>query len=216
MERKIFHTLVSLNEVISIINKFVPLKPLGVEEVDLNHALGRVLAEDVVADIDYPPFDRSEVDGYAVRAEDTFGANELNPVRLKIIGRIAIGEVPTMELREGQAIETTTGSMIPRGANAVIMEEFTEREDSEVIVYRSVAPRENIAVTGSDIPKGDTVLMKGSVIGFNEIAILAAIGRNKVKVFKRPRIAVISIGNEIIAPGTELSLAKLYDINGYV
>ena len=216
MSRKIFHKLIDLNEVTSIINKYISLRPLGVEEIKLINALGRVLAEDVYAPIDHPPFDRSEVDGYAVRAEDTYGADENRPVKLIISGSIEVGVKPSVEVSKGSAIEIATGAMIPRGANAVVMVEYTSRSRDELLVYKSVSPGENIAFTGGDISLGDLILLKGTLLGSKEIGLLAGLGIERVKVYRKIKVAVYSTGNEIVEPGEDLLDGKIYDVNGYL
>jgi len=207
---------VDLNEVVSIISRYISLSPLGVENIKLINALGRVLAEDIYAPIDHPPFDRSEVDGYAVRAEDTYGADENRPVKLMVSGSIEVGVKPNMEVSKGSAIEIATGAMIPRGANAVVMEEYTSRSNDELFVYKSVSPGENIAFTGSDISLGDLILLKGTLLGSREIGLLAGLGIDRVKVFRKLKVAIYSTGNEVVEPGEELPEGKIYDVNGYL
>jgi len=213
--RKLFHKLVPLEKALEVIESRVRIEPKGIETLPLLEALGRVLAEDVYALIDYPPFDRSEVDGYAVRAEDTYGADELRPIVLEIVGSVDVGKEPSVEVYSGKAVEVATGSVLPRGANAVVMEEYTVKRESKVLIYRAVSPLENVAVAGSDISKGELVLMRGTRLGPFEIGILAALGYNRVNVYIPPRIAVISTGNEVVAPGKDLRLGQVYDFNGY-
>ncbi len=213
--RRIFHRLVSIDEVEPIISKYVKLGPLGVESISLEDALGRVLAEDLYAPIDYPPFDRSEFDGYAVRAEDTFGADEEKPVRLKVKDIIRVGEVPSISIGPGEAIEISTGSVVPRGANAVVPEEYTQREGNYILVYKPVTPGFGISSTSSDISMGDLVLRKGVVLGPSEISLIAALGLNTVKVYRRVRVGIFSTGNEIVRPGSKLELGRIYDSNTY-
>ncbi|MEM4627365.1 MAG: molybdopterin biosynthesis protein [Ignisphaera sp.] len=216
-DRKIFHRLVSIEEALNLLVKENVLKPIGVEEVKIGDSIGRVLAEDIYAPIDYPPFDRSEVDGYAVSFASVEGVDDLHPIELKVVGRIAAGEKPDLNLDIGEAVEIDTGAMIPRGADGVVMEEYTDRIDLErVVVYRGIYPGENIAFAGSDISLGELILSKGTKITFVEIGVMATLGIDRVKVFKKPRILVISTGNELIEPGKELALGKLYDTNGYV
>ncbi len=213
--RRIFHRLSSVNEVFSTLSRYVELKPKGVEEVNLNEALNRVLAEDLYSPIDYPPFDRSEVDGYAVRAEDTYGADEEHPIKLKLLGSIEVGQIPKYEVVKGTAVEVATGALIPKGANAVIMEEYTHRDHNDVLVYKYVAPGENIAFTASDISMGDLVLRKGTKLEPSHIALLAGLGIWKIKVYKRIKVAIFSTGNEIVEPGKPLKLGMIYDSNSY-
>ncbi len=215
MERRLFHELIHPDEVLDVVSRFFPLAPLGVETVSIDEALGRVLAEDVVAAWDAPPFDRSEVDGYAVVSKSVVGAEEDNPVRLKVTGRVVIGEVPSVEVGVGEAVEIDTGAVLPRGADAVVMVEYTKRSGDYLYVYRAVSTGENVARTGSDIVKGEVVLRKGSVLGPGEIASLAAVGVGEVRVYRRPVVAVLSIGNELVQPGKELGIAQVFDVNSY-
>jgi molybdenum cofactor synthesis domain-containing protein len=213
--RKIFHRLVSPSDVIKIVGEHLDLKPLGTEVVDLGNALGRVLAEDVIAGWDVPPYDRSEVDGYAVSSLSVEGAEEDKPVVLEVAGSVRIGEVPKVEVKEGVAVEIDTGAVIPRGADSVVMVEYTKKDDGKVFVFRASAPGENIARVGSDILKGEILLRGGRLLGVGEIASLAAVGVRSVKVFRKPKVAVFSIGNEIIEPGESLELPKIFNVNMY-
>ncbi len=215
-KRRIFHKLVPLDSVLDIISGYYPLEPKGVEEVCLENALGRVLAEDIYSPIDHPPFDRSIVDGYAVVAEDTYGAYEDNPVKLRVNGFVEAGVKPSVAVGRGVAVEVSTGAMVPRGANAVVMEEFTSRIGDYVLVYRSVVPGENIVSTGSDISFGDLVLLKGTLLTANEIGLLAGLGLDRVKVYKQVRVAVYSTGNEVVEPGSKLEVGRVYDVNGWL
>ncbi len=214
--RKLFHELVDLREALRRIFEYVHPAPVGVEEVETSRALGRVLAEDVYAPIDYPPFDRSEVDGYAVKSASLVGAEEWNPVELRVVGSVGVGEEPRVEVVDGTAVEIATGAAMPRGADAVVMEEFCERRNGFVIVKRSVVPRENVHIAGTDIARGSLVLSRGTRIGFGEVAVLTALGIGSVKVFRKPRIAVFSTGNELVEPGEPLSRVGLvYDVNRF-
>jgi molybdenum cofactor synthesis domain-containing protein len=188
---------------------------LGEEEAVLLEAYNRVLNEDVVSTFDIPPFNRSTVDGYAVRAEDTFGAEENEPAKLKVTGVVNVGESPSVVLAKKEAVEIVTGAPIPEGANAVVMVEDTEREEDELHVFNSVTANENVMKKGSDIRKGDTVLLKGQVLGSSEIGVLAALGLTKVNVLKIPIVAVLSTGGEVTELGKALPEGKIYDINAY-
>jgi molybdopterin molybdotransferase len=174
-----------------------------------------VLNEDVVSTLDIPPFNRSTVDGYAVRAQDTFGADENQPVILRVSGAVSVGEQPNVMLTKGEAVEIVTGAVIPEGADAVVMVEDTENEDANLMVYGSVTVNENVMKKGSDIKKGATILKRGQVLGSSEIGVLAALGLTKVKVLKIPMIAVLSTGGEVTEPGKPLPPGKIFDINAY-
>lgn len=210
-----FRRLLTLEEAKQAIQKYFEAKPIGVEEVPLPEAFNRVLAEDIVAEIDIPPFNRSTVDGYAVKAEDTFGADEKKPVKLKLCGTVNVGEKPEIKVEHGTAAEIMTGAPIPEGADAVVMAEDTERKNNEIFVYTAVAKDENVMKAGADIKKGETVSEKGQVLGAREIGAIAAVGLAKVKVYKVPRIAILSTGAEITKPGEPLVPGKIYDINAY-
>ena len=193
------------------------LKPeaLGAEEILLLEAYNRVLKENVVSTLDIPPFSRSTVDGFAVQAEDTFGAEENQPVTLIVRGVVNIGELPKISIGKGEAAEIVTGAPIPDGTDSVVMVENTDREDGKLRVYRAVTRDENVMRKGSDIKKGETVLKAGQVLGASEIGVLAALGLTKAKVFTMPVVAVLSTGGEITEPGRELPAGKIYDINAY-
>jgi molybdenum cofactor synthesis domain-containing protein len=210
-----FRKLLSLDEARQVINKhFVP-KPLGVEEVPLLEAHGRVLAENIVAPMDIPPFDRSTVDGYAVKTKDTYGAEENKPVKLKICGTVNVGEMPMIIVEQGEAAEIVTGAPIPKGADAIVMIEYTERKNDDVYVYKAVAKDENIMKAGSDIKKGEEILKTGQLLSSSEIGVLAALGLAKIKVYVVPRVAVLSTGAEVTEPGRKMLQGKIYDINAY-
>ncbi|MBP1910755.1 molybdenum cofactor synthesis domain-containing protein [Thermococcus stetteri] len=207
-----FLKVVPLEEAIKVIESF-NLEP-KVERVPLGEALGRVLAEDVVSPIDVPPFDRATVDGYAVRAQDTFMASESEPVKLKVVGEINAGDTPSIQLKEGETVYISTGAPLPEGADAVIQFEDVDREGDEIIVYKPAYPGLGVMKAGTDIPKGKLLLKSGTRLGFKETALLSAVGISQVPVFRKPKVAVISTGNEIVPPGEELKPGKIYDING--
>lgn len=207
-----FLKVVPLEKALEVIDSF-PLEP-KVERVPLGEALGRVLAEDITSPIDVPPFDRATVDGYAVRAEDTFMASESEPVRLKVVGEINAGDVPQLELKPGESVYISTGAPLPRGADAVIQFEDVDREGDEVVIYKPAYPGLGVMKAGADIQKGQPLLRRGTRLGFKETALLSAVGLTEVPVFRKPKVAVISTGNELILPGEELRPGKIYDING--
>lgn len=207
--------LISFDEAKTILQRRFSAEPVGIEYVSLSEAYERVLAKDVIAHMDVPPFNRATVDGYAVKAKDTFGADETNLVTSKICGRVNVGESPSTTVKNGSAAEIATGAPIPRGADAVIMFEHTVGKDANVILYRPVSKGENIMKAGSDIKKGDTILKKGQTLSSWEIGVLAALGLAKVEMYKRPKVAVISTGPEIVEPGKSLLSGKIYDINAH-
>ncbi len=191
--------------------------PLGEESVPLEEALGRVLAQTIVSRVDVPFFDRSNVDGYAVRAEDTFGADETDPRFLKLSDEVIhTSVVPRIEVRPGLATAIATGGVIPRGADAVVMVEYTMPRDGGIQVLRSVAPGNAISFAGTDIAAGETVLQRRTRLTSRETGVLAAIGYDRVPVFRRPRVAVLSTGDEIIPPGARMSVGKIFDSNAAI
>ena len=210
-----FRKLMTFDEAKKAINRHLKNESLGAEEIALLEAHDRVLAEDVSSALDIPPFNRSTVDGYAVNAEDTFGAEENQPVKLKVCGVVNVGEPPKISVAKGEAAEIVTGAPLPDGADAVVMVEDTERENNELRVYSTVTKGENAMKKGSDIKTGETVLKAGQVLGSREIGVLAALGIANVKVHRVPCVAVLSTGGEVTEPGEQLPLGKIYDINAY-
>jgi putative molybdopterin biosynthesis protein len=208
-----FHSLASIEEAIQAISR-LKIKT-KVEEISIVALTNRVLAEDIFSSIDVPAFDRAAMDGFAVKAEDTFEAREDKPITLALIGKINAGEVPRFEVTSGTAVEISTGAVMPKGANAVAMVEYTTSRGSEVVIKKAVSPFENIMSAGSDIMSGELVLRKGTKLGCREIGVLAAIGAAKAKVYKKPAVGIISTGNELISPGEKLELGKIYDANSY-
>jgi molybdenum cofactor synthesis domain-containing protein len=193
------------------------LKPvfLGEENVVLLEAYNRVLNEDIISGIDIPPFNRSTVDGYAVKAEDTFGASENKAVKLNVTGVVNVGEQPKITVGRGETAEIVTGAPIPPGADAVVMVEDTEREDTELSVFETVTANENVMKKGTDIKLGQVVLRRGQVLGSSEIGVIAALGLTSVNVLKIPVVAVLSTGGEVNELGKELLPGKIFDINAY-
>ena len=197
------------------------LQPLGVELAKLLDSLGRVLSANIVAEVDVPAFDRSNVDGFAVRSSDVFGADEEHPRPLQLTTEVlSPGRVPQHEVVPGTATLIATGGMVPRGADAVVMVEQTESVDIDgqpsISVARMVSPGGNISFAGSDITRGETVLWAGQVLTARELGVLAAIGLAEVEVYRRPRVAIISTGDEIVPPGQALPLGAVFDSNAAI
>jgi molybdopterin molybdotransferase len=186
------------------------------EQVKTEAALGRVLAEDIKALHPLPPFSRSTVDGFAVRAADTHGASPSLPAYLKHIGEIHMGRTADLEVKAGQTATVHTGGMIPPGANAVIMLEDTQRMDvDEIEILKSIAVGENILTAGEDVKEGDTVLEAGKMLRAQEIGGLMALGYTKIKVAVRPRVGILSSGDEVVPPSQEPKPGQVRDINSY-
>ncbi len=195
----------------------IRLTPLGDELVDVTRALGRILAEDVVASVDVPSFDRSNLDGFAVRADDTYGAREEQPKTLKLLTQVvATGVVPTVEVAAATAVSIATGGMLPRGADAIVPVEHAEESGDEVSVVKAVTPGFGVTFAGTDISLGETVLRRGERLTSRETGVLAAIGRASVRVWRRPTAAIISTGDEIIAPGEPMRPGMVYDSNAQI
>ncbi|MBN2336258.1 molybdenum cofactor biosynthesis protein [Candidatus Bathyarchaeota archaeon] len=186
-----------------------------IEKVALDEALGRVLAVDVVAGFDVPPFDRASMDGYAVKAHDTAGASKDSPVRLRLIGAQHTGEVYRGQVGARGCLEIATGSPMPRGSDAVVMVEHTKLDMGEVIVYRQVEAGRNMAPAGEDMKKGDKVLEAGVTVTPGMVGALAALGYEGVEVYAKPRVAIYSSGPEIVPQGTPLEPGQIYDVNSF-
>ena len=210
--RKIFHRLATIEETKEILFKNA-LNNIGTEKVRLDQADGRVLAESVFSGVDLPPFDRAEMDGFAVLSEDLEGASEQRPVKLKVTGNIGAGEPSLREVRRRECVEIATGAPMPRGADSVVMVEYTERVKGYVKIFKGTTPGENVASAGSDIQVGEMVLRKGTVLGTREVGILAAVGMKEAAVVRRAKVGIISTGDELVDPGDTLSFGRIYDIN---
>jgi putative molybdopterin biosynthesis protein len=190
---------------------------LPAETVALEDALGRVLAEDVRADVDVPGFDRSNMDGFAVRAEDTYGATEVEPVSLRLNSEtIPTGVAPSQEVLPGTATPIATGGMLPRGADAVLPVEFTDVQGNAIVARRERVPGAAVSFAGTDIGWGETVVFSGAQLTSRETGVLAAIGRKYVSVVRRPRVAILSTGDEIVQPGETMRPGLVFDSNGRI
>lgn len=189
---------------------------LGVENVPLEQCLGRVLGADVVSGEDLPPMDRSTMDGFAVRAADTFGASDAVPAFLTVAGRVAMGEVPKTAVGRGQAAAIPTGGFLPEGADAVVMIEYTNRvSDEEIEITRPVTLGENVLKRADDVRLGETILGAHRRLRPQDIGMLAGLGVTGVDVYRRPRVAVISTGDEIVAITQTPEPGQIRDINSH-
>ncbi len=194
-----------------------PLATLPVETLSIEDAYERVLAEDIVSPEDLPGFRRSTMDGYAVRSADTFGASETLPVYLTLCGEVQMGRPPAFSLPGGGAVSIPTGGMLPEGADAVVMYEHTNRVDDGMIeVMKAVAPNENVITADEDVRKGVVVLGEGRRLRPQDVGALAGIGILEVKVYKRPLVAVISTGDEVVPPESTVAPGVVRDINSYI
>lgn len=191
------------------------IKRIGrVEEVPIAEAAGRVLAEDVVAGFNVPPFDRSSMDGYAVRARDTAGSSA-RPVTLRLIGARHAGELFEGAVGGGECLEIATGAPVPKGADAVVMVEYTKLHGDTVEIQREAKPGSNVAPEGEDIKKGEAVVKAGEALTPGRLGAVAALGFSKVKAYAKPRVAIYSTGNEVTPQGKPLKPGQVYDINSY-
>ncbi|MFV1951661.1 MAG: gephyrin-like molybdotransferase Glp [Nitrospinota bacterium] len=187
----------------------------GVEEVSIVNSLNSVLFSDIYANTDLPPYDRSAMDGYAVCSEDIEKASEEMPITLNIIDMVQAGSVSEKEAGHGEAIKIMTGGKVPAGADTVVMKEFTEEDGDIVKVYKGVTKGKNICYRGEDIKKGGIVLKKGSKVTPAVIALCASLGISKVPVYKKPRVAILTLGNELLDIDEELRDGKIRDSNKY-
>jgi putative molybdopterin biosynthesis protein len=216
-----FLEVVSAEEARARFTRHLDLSPLPSETVALAAALGRVLARDITAPIDVPPFDRANVDGFALRSADTVGASDGTPRRFRLNGEVIVcGHAPALEVTPGSATTIATGGMLPRGADAVVMIEHTDLVEEggmpAIDVRRAVAPGQFISYAGSDIARGEVVLRRKTRLSSREIGMLAACGLAEIDVVRRPKVAVLSTGDELAAPGVALGPARVYDSNGAI
>ncbi len=185
------------------------------EEVGLGDALGRVLAGDITSQEDIPPFSRSLVDGYAVKAKDTYGARETNPAFIVLKGQIRVAEATEKKLAAGESIYVATGAMIPEGTDGVVMQEYARAATDAVEVTRSVRTGENICFKGEDVKKGQAVLRQGKQISSFDLGVLAALGITRITVYRPPRIGLVSSGDEIVSVDETPPPGKIRDINSH-
>ncbi len=187
-----------------------------VEEVNLLEANGRVIAEGFYAPISNPPFDRSPLDGYALKAYDTEGADGDNPVKLKVIDEVFAGGFSNKVLKNGEAIRIMTGAKMPEGADCVIRQENTNEDMKEAEIYEELSAHDNYIFKGEDIVKGDLLIKKGEVLNYVHQGIIASMGKSSVKVIRKIKAALFVTGDEVLSPGKDLSDGKIYDSNLYL
>lgn len=210
-----FGRLATLGEIFDILYSHLPRLPS--ETVGIQDALHRIVAKEVVAQIDVPHFPKAAMDGYAVAAEDTFGATDSAPKPLRIIGSVMPGQMAESPVGRGSCIEIGTGAPLPEGSDSVVMVEYTEPGDEEavVVVRKGVAPRENVVEVGSDVAAGSVVLETGTLLEPRHLGVLAAAGVFKVVVVRKPKVALFSTGPEIIEAGGRLEPGRIFDINSH-
>ena len=206
--------LESLTNALKLINNHQKL--MGIEEIPIGETHKRVLAEDVMAYHDSPPFDKSAMDGFALKGENTFGASQSAPKEFKVIDAIGAGDFSSKTVGENEAIVIATGAPIPEGADAVIMKEYTTTEDDNLTIYSQVTPGENVSPKSEDIRKGEKILSKNTFIRYQEMGLIASAGYDTVKVFKKPKVLVIITGNELVEPTKEeIDKAKIINSNQF-
>lgn len=203
----------SVSNALQLVLNNLPKKSLGVERVAVQSALSRVLAHDVIAPVDIPPFDKAAMDGFAVRADDTYGASTAAPVFLQTLGDIKIENAPRISLKKGEAIAIVTGGQMPKGADAVVMVEYTKQQTRETVeISGEVHPAENVARVGEDVQRGAVVIKRGTRMLPQDIGMLIALGLVDVQVKPKPRVAVLSTGNELVERQNNAQ-GKIPDVN---
>jgi len=209
-----FKSTVRIDEAIQRFFTALPFEKPAVESVPTQEALGRILGENVISQVDVPPFDKSAVDGYAVHAEDTFGASRTNPTLLTLIGEVDAGSKLDLEVKRGEAAKIATGAPVPKGADAVVMLEYTKTIDPRRIeIWTPATPSENVTRKGEDVHTGEIVLKKGIRIRPQDVGILVMLGKRVVNVAKKPRISIFSTGDELVESTKEIEEGKTIDVN---
>jgi molybdopterin molybdotransferase len=210
-----FFNVLPPDEALAKFFEHLPSTPQS-ETLHIADALDRVTTETIRASVSIPSFPRSTMDGYAVNARDTFGASQTLPAYLNIIGEVPMGAAPSFDLKPTQAALVHTGGMIPTGADAVVMIEVTQHtRDNEIEVLKAVAPGENILQAGDDISEGNEVVSAGHILRAQDLGGLAALGITQIKVARKPRVALLATGDEIVAPESEMRLGQIRDVNSY-
>lgn len=206
-----FFKVLDIDEVLALKSRFALL---GEETIGLDQSRGRVLAEAIIAPVDIPGFDRSTMDGYAVAAASTYGASEASPAYIEVVGTVDMGRHANIEVGRGQAVRISTGGMLPPGADAVVMVEHTESiDDTTIEVYRSVAPGQHMVARDEDVAGGRPLLPQGCLLRPQEVGLLAASGMENVSVRLRPRVGIVSTGDELVAVGDTPVPGQVRDTN---
>jgi len=209
----LFFKVKTTEEVLELVQGF---QPVGEETVSLDRAFGRVLSRDIVSLEDLPGFPRTSVDGYAIRAKDSFGATESLPALLEIVGEVRMGQVPAVTVAAGQAVRISTGGMVPKGADGVVMVEYCHLMDQTTLeVSRAISPQENVIQADDDFKKGAPVLQRGWRLRSQDVGVLAGLGVTEITVHRVPRVAIISTGDEVIPVHEKPRPGQVRDINTY-
>jgi molybdopterin molybdotransferase len=209
----VFFKVKTMEEVLELVEGF---QPVGEEAVSLDRAFGRVLGQDILSPEDLPGFPRTSVDGYAIRAKDSFGATESLPALLEIVGEVRMGQIPAVTVAAGQAVRISTGGMVPKGADGVVMVEYCHLMDQTTLeVSRAISPQENVIQADDDFKKGAPVLQKGWRLRSQDVGVLAGLGVTEVTVHRVPRVAIISTGDEVIPVQEKPKPGQVRDINTY-
>lgn len=211
---KPFGALISFEEAKRVVEENI--KPITrVETINIDDASGRVLAEEIVATLTIPSFDRAAMDGYAVKAKNTFNSGQFNPKVLSLVGELHAGETPKERVNTKECIQIATGAMMPKGADSVVMVEDTEIENSRIKIFKAVYPGANVGSKGEDIKKGELILSDGFVLDAGKIGVLASQGMKRVRVYEKPKVAVLPTGEEVVEVGKKLKKGQVYDINSH-
>ncbi|MFW9818897.1 MAG: molybdenum cofactor synthesis domain-containing protein [Candidatus Thorarchaeota archaeon] len=211
-----FLKTISVEEFRQILNSIQRVET-GEELVSLNDSFNRIISKDITSSINVPHFRKSRMDGYAVIAEDTFGAEEDNIIELELVEIIQAGEIPQKKLNQGQCSYVATGGAIPENSNAILMIEFTEKRGNKVLISNAVSPGTHVIPVGHDVKEGDIIVKKDSLINLATIGILASCGIKKVPVYIKPKVSLLSTGNELVTQDVkELDIGKIYDVNSFV
>jgi len=208
--------VVAREDAFKILEEHFAIPSLAKEEISISQALGRVLFEDILSSEDLPEFNRSTMDGYAVRSADTFGATESLPALLRVVGDIPMGTISARSIGKGEVMKIATGGALPPGADAVVMFEHAQPvDDTRIEVVKPAAPLEHVIQAGDDIRKGELVLSRGHRFRAQDMAALASLGITRIKVIEKPKVAIISTGNEIVPADSTPALGQIRDSNSY-
>ncbi len=207
-------SLISLEEAKSLVEENI--ETIAVKQtVPLSRCLHRVLAEEIISPLAIPPYDRAAMDGYAVKAEDSFGAGKFDPVELESVGNVHAGEVPESGVESGKCIQIATGAVMPEGADAVVKVEDTESEGNTIKIFTPLYPGANVSKKGEDIDEDERVFQPGAYLTPSKVGVLAAIGRTEVKAYNTPTVSIIPTGDEVAPVGSELRPGQIFDINSH-